>query len=118
MPSYENIEHFSGAAADWDACMERLEQYLIASNLGEIAIGDNNAGVVQACEDATRTVVCSSTSACLMRVIENLLKDVRGVSVYLDDILVRCRSDTEHLQNLQEVLKNLPQSGLKLAKEK
>ena len=40
------------------------------------------------------------------RVIGNLLKGVRGVSVYLDDILVTCRSHTEHLQNLQ-VLKRL-----------
>ena len=50
MPSYGNIEHFSGAAADWDAYTEHLEQYLIANDLGEIALRDNNVFAVQAFE--------------------------------------------------------------------
>jgi transposase InsO family protein len=60
----------------------------------------------------------SSAVSIFQRTIENLLKGIPGVSVYLDDILVTGGSDEEHLQNLHKVLKQLSENGLKLAKDK
>ena len=60
----------------------------------------------------------SSAVGIFQRIIENLLKGIPGVSVYLDDILVTGKSDDEHLSNLKQVLTCLSNNGLKLAKEK
>ena len=45
-------------------------------------------------------------------IIENLLKDIQGVVVYLDDI------ESEHLATLDEVLQRLPGAGLHFKREK
>ena len=68
-------------------------------------------------------VVClqfavSSARAIFQRVIENLLEGVPHIVVYLDDILVTGASDEEHLANLKEVLRRLPEAGLRLNKDK
>ena len=51
-------------------------------------------------------------------VMEGILKDIPGVVVHLDDILVTERTDTEHLKSLEETLSWLERAGLKLQKEK
>ena len=45
-----------------------------------------------------------------------MLQDIPNTICYLDDILVTWKSDDEHLRNLEEVLKRLSSSGLKLKK--
>ena len=60
----------------------------------------------------------STAPAHFQRVMENLLKDLPFVSVYLDDILVTGRSQTEHLANLNEVLTRLKDAGMRLKKNK
>ena len=52
------------------------------------------------------------------RAIENILKGLKGVSVYLDDILITGSNIEEHLQNLQQVLLRLQENGMKLQKAK
>lgn len=52
------------------------------------------------------------------RTMENVLKGIDGVSVYLDDILVTGRDDAEHLSNLRAVLQRLQDHGLRLQKTK
>ncbi len=37
--------------------------------------------------------------------MEDLLRGIRGVLVYIDDILIFSESETEHLQALEEVFK-------------
>ena len=59
MPSYGDIEHFSGTAADRDTYMECVEQYLIGNDLGETALGDN-AETVQAREKKKRRAILLS----------------------------------------------------------
>ena len=49
--------------------------------------------------------------------MENLLKDIPGVLVYLDDILISGKSETEHMATL-EVLQRLAAVGLHLKREK
>ncbi|KXJ10636.1 Uncharacterized protein K02A2.6 [Exaiptasia diaphana] len=50
--------------------------------------------------------------------MENVLKGIDGVSVYLDDILVTGRDDAEHLSNLRAVMNRLQEYGLHLLKTK
>ena len=39
--------------------------------------------------------------------MENLLKDIPGVVVYLDDILISGKSESKHMATLEEVLQRL-----------
>ena len=50
--------------------------------------------------------------------MEDLLKDISGVVLYLDDILITGKSHTEHMENLREVLKRLRETGLRLQQDK
>ena len=45
----------------------------------------------------------ASAPAIFQRIMEGLLKDMSGVVVYLDDILIMGKSQTEHMENLREV---------------
>ena len=58
-----------------------------------------------------------ATAIC-QRTMENILKDIQGVVVRVDDILITGKTDAEHLNNLEEVLKRLHDKGLKLQKSK
>ena len=48
--------------------------------------------------------------------MEGVLKDIPGVVVYLNDILITGRTDADHLKSLQETLSRLERAG-KVAKE-
>ena len=45
----------------------------------------------------------SSAVGIFQKTIENMLKGLQGVCVYLDDILVTGKTTEEHLQNLRAV---------------
>ncbi|KAJ7997967.1 hypothetical protein DPEC_G00217650 [Dallia pectoralis] len=49
--------------------------------------------------------------------MENVMKDL-NVVVYLDDLLVMGRDETEHLMNLDRVLQRLQENGLRVKKAK
>ena len=60
----------------------------------------------------------SSAPSIFQRTIENLLQGIKGVSVYIDDILISGSTLHEHLKILDTVLEKLQTSGLKLNKTK
>ena len=60
----------------------------------------------------------ASAPGIFQRVMECLLKEIPGVIVYLDDILVTGSSREEHLLNLGKVLEKLKEAGLKLKRNK
>ena len=60
----------------------------------------------------------SSAPGIFQRVMENILRGIPKVVVYLDDILITGANDEEHLKNLSEVLSRMQQAGLRLKKEK
>ena len=60
----------------------------------------------------------SSAPGIFQRVMENMLRGIPKVVVYLDDILVTGANDEEHLKHLSEVLSRLQQAGLRLKKDK
>ena len=60
----------------------------------------------------------SSAPGIFQRIMENFLKDIPGVLVYLDDILISGKSESEHLATLEEVLQRLAGAGLHLKREK
>ena len=49
--------------------------------------------------------------------MEKMLQGVKGVVVYIDDILVTGKMDEEHLRNLEQVLKRLLEHDLQLKKK-
>ena len=50
--------------------------------------------------------------------MDNPLKGLPGVTVFLDDILVAGKTSEEHVHNLRAVLQRLSESGLKLRRKK
>uniref|UniRef100_A0AAV2MCZ8 ribonuclease H n=1 Tax=Knipowitschia caucasica TaxID=637954 RepID=A0AAV2MCZ8_KNICA len=56
--------------------------------------------------------------AIFQRMMEGLLSRIPNVAVYLDDILLTGRSDHEHLETLNEVLRRLQEAGLRLKRNK
>ena len=59
----------------------------------------------------------SSVPGMFQCIMENLLKDIPGVLMYLDDILISGKSESEHLATL-EVLQRFAGTGLHLKREK
>lgn len=60
----------------------------------------------------------SSAPSIFQRTMENLLRGIGGVCVYIDDILITGSSEGEHLNNLTEVLHRLESAGMRLKREK
>ena len=60
----------------------------------------------------------SSAPGIFQRVMENLLRGIPNVIVYIDDILVTGTSEEEHLSVLEKVLECLENAGLRLKKHK
>ena len=60
----------------------------------------------------------SSSPAIFQRTMENLLKDVRNVVVYIDDIVAFGKTQREHDETVEMVLRKLADAGLILKKEK
>ena len=54
----------------------------------------------------------SSAPGIFQRVMEAILRNIPGVVVYIDDILVTAATDEEHLAALEEVLRRLDEAGL------
>ena len=50
--------------------------------------------------------------------MKNILKDIPGVVVRADDVVITGKRDTEHLQNLETVLTRLQERGFKLKRSK
>ena len=55
---------------------------------------------------------------CFQRIITNVLKGLKGVIAYIDDILVTGSDSYEHLVNVELVLERLRQAGLQVNKDK
>ena len=60
----------------------------------------------------------SSAPSIFQRIIENILRDIPHVCIYLDDILVTGGTEPEHLSTLNEVLGRLSGEGLRLKRGK
>ena len=60
----------------------------------------------------------SSAPAIFQRTIENILQNLPYTCVYLDNILVTGKTETEHIRNLEEVLNCLEKAVLRLKKQK
>ena len=60
----------------------------------------------------------ASAPSIFQRTMENLLRGIPGVLVYLDDMLVTGVTISEHLRNLGAVLKRLEDAGVKLKRDK
>ena len=50
--------------------------------------------------------------------MEQTLQGIPGVEVMLDDIIVRGKSDAEHLENLEAVLRRLAEKDLRINAKK
>ena len=60
----------------------------------------------------------SSAPGIFQRVMEAILRNIPGVVVYIDDIIVTAATDEEHLAALEEVLRRLEEAGLRLRRNK
>ena len=54
----------------------------------------------------------------IQRTIENVLRGIPRVCVYIDDILITGNTEDEHLRNLNEVLARLKNLGFRLKRHK
>ena len=60
----------------------------------------------------------SSCPAIWQRTIDQILQGIPGIQCILDDMIVSGKTDEEHLENLENVLKRIQDAGLKANKEK
>ena len=60
----------------------------------------------------------SSAPGIFQRVMENLLQDIPGVVVYIDDVLITGPDESGHMVALEEMLRTMEQAGLRLSKGK
>ena len=60
----------------------------------------------------------SSAPAIFQRTMTNILQDIPGVAVYLDDIVLTGATKAKHLETLDLVLGRLKEAGLRLKREK
>ena len=60
----------------------------------------------------------SSAPGIFQRMMENLLRGIDKVVVYLDDILITGTTEEDHLSTLEKVLKRLQDAGLRLKRNK
>ncbi|XP_041931246.1 LOW QUALITY PROTEIN: uncharacterized protein K02A2.6 [Alosa sapidissima] len=60
----------------------------------------------------------ASAPAIWQRAMDQVLQGVPGTQCYLDDIIVTGATDTEHLENLRQVLKRLEDYGLRARRDK
>ena len=60
----------------------------------------------------------SSAPGIFQRIIGSLLQGIKGVVVYLDDILITEATEEKHLQVLDEVLSRLDKAGLRVKRSK
>ncbi|KAL0892417.1 hypothetical protein ABMA27_015532 [Loxostege sticticalis] len=61
----------------------------------------------------------SSSPGIFQRIMSNLLSDIPGVEVFLDDVIIATRGGpSEHLITLEKVLHRLSSNGMKLKKSK
>ncbi|XP_064396342.1 uncharacterized protein K02A2.6-like [Halichondria panicea] len=60
----------------------------------------------------------SSAPGLFQRAMEQMLRGIPGVVVYMDDILITGQTNVEHLNSLEEVLRRLTEAGLRAKKTK
>ena len=60
----------------------------------------------------------ASAPGIFQRTMENVLQDIPQVAVYLDDILIGGRTETEHLTIQEQFLVRLKQAGFRLQRKK
>ena len=60
----------------------------------------------------------SSAPRIFQKTMETLLRGIPGVSVFIDDILISCETQAEHLESLEEVLMRLASVGLSVKRSK
>ena len=60
----------------------------------------------------------SSAPSIFQRTMDNLMRGIKGVSTYIDDILISGSTINKHLETLNVVLQKLETAGLKLNKSK
>ena len=60
----------------------------------------------------------SAAPAIFQRTIEGVLQGIPNVCVYLDDIFITGKSESEHLNNLDAVLTRFKQAGMQLKQRK
>ena len=60
----------------------------------------------------------ASAPSIFQRVMKNLLQGIKGVCVYINDILITGSTEEEHLRNLAQVLQRLESAGMRLKRQK
>ena len=60
----------------------------------------------------------ASAPAVFQRIMDTMLQGMPSVISYIDDILITGRNEAEHLRNLEKVLHQLQEHGVRLHKEK
>ena len=90
---------------------QAYQQILLDENSRKFVTINTHLGLFQ----YTRVLFgVASAPALFQKTMDTLLQGIPNTQCYLDDILITGKSDAEHLQNLEEVLKRLQNNGLRV----
>ena len=92
MPTYGNIEAFSGISTDWDSYNERLEQYFVANDLEEIAATSTNEAEKISRQNKRRAILLSVLGGNTYTLLRNLCLPNKPADKNYDDFIQLLKS--------------------------
>jgi len=87
MNTFGSIEAFNGKSEDWEQYMERIEQFFLANDLGEIQPADGNEAVRRKRQDKRKAILLSLIGPETYSLLRNLVSPEKPADKSYEEIV-------------------------------